>query len=494
MLPAGRVEDLPPEVVQTGEVGDGGLAQRAGGPHQHRRDVLLAAGGPHDPAPGLVVPARLVHPPAEPQVPADVETVDALAHVVPDLALGGERARPVRVEGEGVRVEVRRHVAGGAGIRVVAPGAAHVVAPVEDDEVVDAHGAQAGRHADPGEARADDDDPVLVGHGVDATKEITTWASSSPQSSWRKWPPPTIVVWGWPWAPAMSRLRVRSRPPGDGVAVAEGAQEGPVEGGQAHPGGDVGVVGGVVRPRGHQQGEGPRSRLVGLVGEGRVVGRLDLGRHRLGAPTADDAAGRELLDLLGEALPAEEGLPGVGVAGGQEGVGRHDPGEPLRVLAHEAEADEPAPVLAHQRQVAQVEPVEEQLAHPLHVTGERVVAALGGLVRAAEPDQVGRHDLQPRCGERRDHLAVEVRPRGLAVHEEHDRCRGVALAQVVHAQGAPLAVGDVGVARLEVVAGQAGEPVVGGAEGVHAGRSLGRHPGGRPCWPPGCARRPGPVA
>jgi hypothetical protein len=134
---------------------------------------------------------------------AHVEAVDAVAHVVPDLALRGERAGPLGIEGEGERVEVGRDVAGGAGVGVVAPGAAEVVAAVEHDEVVDAHGAQAGRHADAGEPGADDDDAVLVAHGVEVTKEATTSASSSPQSSCRKCPPPTIVVWGCPLAPAI---------------------------------------------------------------------------------------------------------------------------------------------------------------------------------------------------------------------------------------------------------------------------------------------------
>ena len=116
------------------------------------------------------------------------------------------------------------------------------------------------------------------------------------------------------------------------------------------------------------------------------------------------------------------------------------------MLADQAQADEPAPVLADQRDVGQVEPVEEQLAHPLDVTGEGVVGALGRLVRSAEADQVGGHDLQPGTREHGNHLAVEVRPRRLAVQQQHDRRRGIALPQVVHPQRAPFGVGHVGVA------------------------------------------------
>ena len=99
------------------------------------------------------------------------------------------------------------------------------------------------------------DDAVLVDHDVAATKSTITLASSSPRSSWRKCPPPMIVVCGWPFAPAIRSLRLRSAPFGDGVAVAEGAQEGPVERRQAHPGGDVGVVGRVVGARRHEHRE-----------------------------------------------------------------------------------------------------------------------------------------------------------------------------------------------------------------------------------------------
>ena len=47
----------------------------------------------------------------------------------------------------------------------------------------------------------------VSGAGSPAMNSTTTAASSSPLSSWRKWPPPTMVVCGWPFVPGMRRLR-----------------------------------------------------------------------------------------------------------------------------------------------------------------------------------------------------------------------------------------------------------------------------------------------
>ena len=44
--------------------------------------------------------------------------------------------------------------------------------------------------------------PLIVQRrGVAPMKSTMTWASTSPLSSWRKWPPPSMVVWGWPLVP-----------------------------------------------------------------------------------------------------------------------------------------------------------------------------------------------------------------------------------------------------------------------------------------------------
>src|SRR3989442_7744667 len=48
---------------------------------------------------------------------------------------------------------------------------------------------------------------------VRAMKSTTARASSSPLSSWRKWPAPVMVVCGWPSAPGIACWRMRSAPP-----------------------------------------------------------------------------------------------------------------------------------------------------------------------------------------------------------------------------------------------------------------------------------------
>ena len=86
------------------------------------------------------------------------------------------------------------------------------------------------------------------------------------------------------------------------------------------------------------------------------------------------------------------------------------------------------------------------------------------LVGAAEAEVVGR-DRARRRRQLRDDRAVEVRPRRLAVQEQDGGA--VALVEVVHAE--PVLVEVV---RLERVAGQGLEPLVGRAVrvGAHRGR------------------------
>ncbi|MNV82214.1 hypothetical protein D3C71_1759360 [compost metagenome] len=89
---------------------------------------------------------------------AQAEAVRAVFQVGADFRLGREHARPVRVRGERERIEVRLHVAGAAGVVVVAPGAAHRPRLLEDQEIFLAGLLEANGHAQAGKAAADDGD------------------------------------------------------------------------------------------------------------------------------------------------------------------------------------------------------------------------------------------------------------------------------------------------------------------------------------------------
>ena len=93
----------------------------------------------------------------------------------------------------------------------------------------------------------------------------------------------------------------------------------------------------------------------------------------------------------------------------------------------------------------------------------RVPLALRRLVRATEAEVVGR-DAARDARERRDHLAVEKRPRRLAVQEQH----GIAFAfvEVVHAQAVLLDV-----VRFEGEVRQVREVLVRCAVDAHHNRS-----------------------
>ena len=289
------------------------------------------------------------------------------------------------------------------------------------------------------------------------TKSITAVARSSPLSSWRKWPASVMVVWFWPDAPGHQIAEEPSAPWVMGSSIAERAQERLVELAEDLPRPPVGVG---RRDRrgatGTSTGNWRAPSLYDSSGNGRVVGRDHLGREVGHASAAHDASHGQRGHLLGEFLPGQEGLAHVQVAGGQAGVGRHHPPEPVGMLGHEAQADEATPVLADEGDVGQLELVEERGAHPLHVAGIGVVATRAGLVRATEAHQVGRDDPEARARERPDHLAVQIAPRRLAVHEQDLLCtRGGALVEIVHPETAgSFSARDLHVVRSEVEPGQ----------------------------------------
>ena len=99
----------------------------------------------------------------------------AVAQVLQDLVAHRVRAVPVVVRRERERVEVRGDVALAARVAVRPPGAAHVVAALEQDEVLDALLLQADRHAEAAEAGAHDRHlvHVRVVHPPDAIRAVS---------------------------------------------------------------------------------------------------------------------------------------------------------------------------------------------------------------------------------------------------------------------------------------------------------------------------------
>ena len=173
-----------------------------------------------------------------------------------------------------------------------------------------------------------------------------------------------------------------------------------------------------------------------------------------------DAAARhqpadvELGCLLGVLAKCVPDLRHRHIAGGKPGVGRHHAGEAISVLGDEAQPDQTAPVVTHEGDVTQLQ-LLDQAAHPVHVALIGVVFATHRLVGAAEADQVGSDHPVAGGGDDRHGAAVEVRPRGLAVEQQHRGCAGRPFVEVVD----PHPV-DLDVVWRERVGGKGGEALL----------------------------------
>lgn len=243
------------------------------------------------------------------------------------------------------------------------------------------------------------------------------WATMSPssgESSWMKWPAFSRVVWGCP------------RVPGIVWRISSSANT---------------LGGGVVGGDGDEQREDDGAGLVALVGMGSVVAGLHVRRQLGGAVDVDDVPHVEGVQLLAELAPPHERVTQEAVTGGQVGVHRHDPTEPLRVLRHKPQSDEATPVVADQRDVPQIEPVEQRRAGPCDVAVVGVVLASYRLVRAAETDQVRCHAAMTRADERRDHVPIGIAPSRFAMEQHNGRPRlsrpTGSFVDVVHAHSCP---------------------------------------------------------
>ena len=159
VVPAGGVEHRPREAVEAGQQRDGRLGEAPAGEHEHLGEELRRAIAADIDAPGplVVVPPGGQQRAAEPEDVAQARALDDALEIALDLGAGRELRRPGRIEVIGQAVEVRGHIAGDAGVGVLAPGAAGAVGAFEHDDLVAGGTCREGRR-DAGEPGADDDD------------------------------------------------------------------------------------------------------------------------------------------------------------------------------------------------------------------------------------------------------------------------------------------------------------------------------------------------
>ncbi len=142
VLPAGRVEPRTLEGLEPSDVGHGRRGEGADSAHQHVSLVAVPVCTGQAPESAFFVPAGRRDPNVGAQVRADPETVGAVLEIPENLGLLRVGLRPVGLHGEGVGVQVRRHVARRPRVGVAAPGAAHAVGRLEEHEVAPAQPGQ----------------------------------------------------------------------------------------------------------------------------------------------------------------------------------------------------------------------------------------------------------------------------------------------------------------------------------------------------------------
>ena len=146
--------------------------------------------------PALLVEAGVDDLGVEAQVGTQLPLLDQAQQVVLDLVGRRELEAPVRLRLEGERVDVGGHVARGAGVGVVAPGAADLPGALEHREGADARLLEADGHADAGEARTDDGNgevgaarvaPRSLSHSVVETVPVSRICRDRPRPTLRRW-------------------------------------------------------------------------------------------------------------------------------------------------------------------------------------------------------------------------------------------------------------------------------------------------------------------
>ena len=190
---------------------------------------------------------------------------------------------------------------------------------------------------------------------------------------------------------------------------------------------------------GHQAGIGTCCRLVLSVGKGCVICICFCCAQRGHTTKANDAANRKPRAITRKPTPPVKSRRHAHVAGGQAAIGQGDAGKAIGHVRHHAQANERAPVLAKQSHIAQVQ-LGHPCAHPSHLMGITVVLGPGRLVRAAKAHQIGHHHPATGLHQGWDHFSVQLRPRGLAVQQQHQGPCTRTFVDVGHAQATHRAV------------------------------------------------------
>jgi len=172
------------------------------------------------------------------------------------------------------------------------------------------------------------------------------------------------------------------------------------------------------------------------------------------------------LKLEESRLTARRRSSGISRASGRPVFAATNRREAVGVLGGHAQTDQSAPVLANQGRAAHVVRSKPS-GEPFDLAVVAVVLALRRLVRAAEADQVRGEHAQTVRREHRDHLPVEIAPRRLPVHADHDGPAAWTGVDVVDAERAPLAVGNVGVMGFVGETRQVRKAFVGCAQELH---------------------------
>ena len=219
-----------------------------------------------------------------------------------------------------------------------------------------------------------------------------------------------------PRAPGMRSRRIGAIAAGDRVAVAERAEERLLARRERLPGGRLAARGRVVRRVGTRSGHGPRAALYASSGNGASYAA------RTSAATRAAAGGTSRPMSSSSAFWTACGTATRSRAcRSRRSAGRcwrRPPGRTGRGARRPGGARSARPSPGRQRDVAQVEVVEHQLPQPLDVAGVGVVGRCGGLSERPKPTRSGATHRMPGVGEHRDHVAVEERPRRLAVQQQ----------------------------------------------------------------------------